>query len=160
PAAMGRARRVPSRRDVVPTLSSLVRDATSGRSPSTVVLTASPGSGKSRVIEELLGESPVPSHAVAGHLGSIHDTSGRALRLLDVQLPGPVPADAPERLLAGLDDLAAQGPQLLVVDDAHRADAGSLSLLERVAGSARDLRLALVLPRAPTPERPFLSRIL
>jgi hypothetical protein len=53
---MGRAHRVASRRDVVPTLATLVRDAASGRSPSTVVLTAGPGSGKSRVVEELVGQ--------------------------------------------------------------------------------------------------------
>src|SRR5262245_60188116 len=125
---MGRARRVASRRDVVPTLSSLVRDAASGRPPSTVVLTASPGSGKSRVVQELAGGSPVPSHVVAGDIGSIHDPYGVARRLLGVELTEPVPADAPERLLAGLDDLAAKGPQLLIVDDAHRADAATLSL--------------------------------
>src|SRR5262245_40233988 len=157
---MGRARRVASRRDVLPTLLSLVHDATSGRPPSTVVLTASAGSGKSRVVRDLLPVSPVPSRLVGADLGSIHDPYGVARRLLDVPLPEPVPHDARDRLLGGLDDLAATGPQRLVVDGVHRADAATLSLRERVAGSARDLRLALVLTRAPTPERAFLGRIL
>ena len=157
---MGRAHRVASRRDVVPTLTTLVRDAASGRSPSTVVVTAGSGTGKSRVVQELVGQSPVPARVVAGGLGSMHEAYGVASRLVGVDLPEPVPADAPERLLAGLDELAARGPQLLVVDDVHRVDAATLALLERVAGSARDLRLALVLTREPTPERAFLSRIL
>ena len=116
--------------------------------------------GKSRVVQELVGQSPVPARVVAGGLGSMHEAYGVASRLVGVDLPEPVPADAPERLLAGLDELAARGPQLLVVDDVHRVDAATLALLERVAGSARDLRLALVLTREPTPERAFLSRIL
>jgi hypothetical protein len=77
---MGRAHRVASRRDVVPTLTTLVRDAASGRSPSTVVLTAGSGSGKSRVVQEVVAQSPVPARVVAGGHGSMHEAYGVASR--------------------------------------------------------------------------------
>jgi hypothetical protein len=73
----------------------------------------------------------VPARVVAGGLGSTHEAYGVATRLVGVDLPEPVPADAPDRLLAGLDELAARGPQLLVVDDVQRVDAATLALLER-----------------------------
>src|SRR5262245_12695985 len=104
---MGRVSRVASRRDVVPTLTALIRDATFGRGPPTVVLTAPSGSGKSHVVQELVDATPVPTRVAAADLGSMHEAYGVASRLLGVDLPEPVPADAQERLLAGLDELAA-----------------------------------------------------
>jgi hypothetical protein len=144
----------------MPLLTSFVRDATRGVTPSTMVLTAGPGTGKTRVLDELPSGVSVPVRRAAGESGSLHVPYAVAGRLLELDLPTPVPEDSPERLLARLDQLAADGPQLLVVDDVHRADAATLALLERVAGAAADLRLALVLAREPTPERAFLSRIL
>jgi hypothetical protein len=144
----------------MPLLTSFVRDATRGVTPSTMVLTAGPGTGKTRVLDELPSGVSVPVRRAAGESGSLHVPYAVAGRLLELDLPTPVPEDSPERLLARLDQLAADGPQLLVVDDVHRADAATLALLERVAGAAADLRLAVVLAREPTPERAFLSRIL
>jgi len=157
---MGRASRPASRRDVLPTLTAFVRDATAGRPPATVVLTAASGAGKTRVLGDLAERLTVPTRRVAADSGSLHEPYGVVRRLLDVPLPEPVPQDSAERLLARLDALASAGPLVLVIDDVHRADAASLSVLEGVAAAAADLRLALLLTRQPTPERAFLTRIL
>jgi DNA-binding CsgD family transcriptional regulator len=157
---MRRARRPTSRRDVVPTLASIVRDATGGRGPATAVLTAGSGAGKSWILDELVSQLTVPVHRVTAAAGALHEPYGVASRLVDVVLPEPVSAAAPELLLNGLDALAATGPRALIVDDVHRADAASLSVLAQIAASAVDLRLGLVLSRQATPERAYLSRIL
>ena len=157
---MRTAARIASRRDVVPTLRSLVHQATGGRTPSTVVLTGASGAGKTYVVRELVAGLTEPVRRVGGDTGSLHEPYGVACRLLGVDLPDPVPRDSAERLLSRIDDLASAGPLVLVVDDAHLADAASLAVLEATAASAADLRLAVVLTREPVPERPFLTRIL
>ena len=132
-----------SRRDLVTALGSLVAGATSGRPPSTVVLTAPSGAGKTRLVRRLVADIRVPTHQATADLGWLQEPYGVAQWLLGLEFPDPVPADALGLLLTSLDELAALGPRLLVVDDVHRADAATLAFLERVAGSARDLSLGL-----------------
>src|SRR5581483_11338708 len=64
-----------------------------------------------------------------------------------------------EALLAHVDDLCADGPLALVLEDLHWADASSLVLIARLARRAPRLALLLVVTRRPSPERPALDRL-
>jgi DNA-binding CsgD family transcriptional regulator len=141
-------------------LVAIVRGAMIQRGPTTVVLTGASGAGKTHVLRELLTGVTAPTRTARGEPGSMHDPYGVACRLLGTDLPDPVPPDSDGRLLSRFDELAASGLQVLAVDDAHRSDAASLGILERVAAAARDMRVCLVLTRQPSPDRAFITRIL
>ncbi|MFJ4963327.1 LuxR C-terminal-related transcriptional regulator [Streptomyces sp. NPDC088729] len=128
--------------------------------PSVLVVTGGVGTGKSRVLRDA---SPGPGVLVRrAAVGELADRGPYAVvsRVLGIDLGRPVPADAEDRLLARLDELCAASPTLLTVDDAHEADAASLSVLHMMASAARDLPLVLLIARCPDPEREHLTRLL
>ncbi len=98
-------------------------------------------------LERLLEALPA---AAADDWLTAHD--GALARLLPARSPAQAaPAGPRERYLAFelvralLDDVAAQRPVLLVLDDVHWADADSLSLLRQLARSASGARLLVLL---------------
>ncbi|MEW1615938.1 MULTISPECIES: LuxR C-terminal-related transcriptional regulator [unclassified Streptomyces] len=135
--------------------------ATAGTAgPSVLVVTGGVGTGKSRTLHDVpAGPGVVTRRAAVGELVDRGPYSVVS-RVLGIDLGRPVPADADDRLLARLDELCALSPTLLTVDDAHEADAASLSVLHMMASAARDLPLALLIARRPAPEREYLTRLL
>ncbi|WP_323186034.1 LuxR C-terminal-related transcriptional regulator [Streptomyces sp. NBC_00047] len=75
--------------------------------------------------------------------------------------PGGALLAAMDLLTAGVEEWCAQRPLLLVLDDAHWADAASLLLWRRLAGTAATGRLPLMLAatRRPLPRRPGAERL-
>ncbi|MEV7833570.1 LuxR C-terminal-related transcriptional regulator [Streptomyces subrutilus] len=134
--------------------------AVAGRGPSVFVVTGGAGAGKSHTLREVLGRIAAPRRQTA--VGALADRRPYAVvcDLLGLDFGRALPADADDRLLARLDDLCAATPQVLVVDDAHEADAASLAALNLMASAAADLPLALVVARRPQPEREHLTRLL
>ncbi|MGP3684749.1 ATP-binding protein [Streptomyces sp. IBSNAI002] len=74
--------------------------------------------------------------------------------------PGGALLAAMDLLTAGIEDWCAERPLLLVLDDAHWADAASLVLWRRLAGTAAGrLPLLLAAARRPLPRRPGTERL-
>lgn len=105
--------------------------------------------GLARALEErpgALGTAP-------GHLALLRALSGRA--------EGPVPEDAlaPGPVYAALRDLLTavthEGPLVLLVDDGHLLDAGSLTVLGLLGSDVARLRLALVVASRPQGSAPL-----
>ncbi|RPK55969.1 putative HTH-type transcriptional regulator [Streptomyces sp. ADI96-02] len=135
--------------------------------PSAFVVTGATGAGKSRTLHGVCSELREGLSDAATSLrqvGAAHLVDrgpyGLANSLLGLDLGSPLPADAEDRLLARLDALCATGPLVLVIDDAHEADAASLAVLNRMAAASRHLPLALLVGRRPSPEREYLKRLL
>ncbi|WP_371793405.1 LuxR C-terminal-related transcriptional regulator [Streptomyces sp. NBC_01471] len=141
--------------------------APGSQGPSAFVVTGGTGAGKSWTLREVcseLREALPDASASLRQAGAAHLADkapyGLAKSLLGVDLASPVPADAEDRLLARLDALCATAPLVLVIDDAHEADAASLAVLNRMVAASRDLPLALLVGRRPSPEREYLKRLL
>lgn len=148
-----------SRREVVDQIRRSLAAALDGGGPRTLVLTAGPGSGKTHTLRNLIDGLDVATRwATADELSWRHPYAVAA-GLLGLPLPTPVPADVDALLDDTADALCAHNPHLLVVDDAHNADAGSLEFLGRLAAAAPHLPLVLVIARRQLPERALLSRL-
>lgn len=63
------------------------------------------------------------------------------------------------RMLALVDDLCAQAPLVLVVDDMQWADEASVLLWHRLAAATRQLPLLLIASARPVPRRPQLVKL-
>ncbi|WP_238420665.1 LuxR C-terminal-related transcriptional regulator [Gordonia sp. 'Campus'] len=134
------------------------RDPRSSRL-ATCVITAGPGAGKTHTLHELVDAAEgVVRQARADEL-SWRQPFAVAAALLGVELPVPVPDGYEDQLYTRVDDLCATGPLVLVVDDAHHADAATLELLTRLVGATRVLPLVLLVGRRPLPERDLLHRL-
>ncbi|AZG47871.1 helix-turn-helix transcriptional regulator [Gordonia insulae] len=160
---MTRPARAAQRRDVVAEFRSRLDELLAGvDDPSGVrclMLVADTGAGKSRLLHEVTSGSSVPiGWATASELSWRQPYSVIA-DALGCAVPEPLDEDADQFFLNRLDDLAASGRYLIVVDDAHNADAASLNLLQAITDAARDLPLTLLVAARPLPQREYLTRL-
>ena len=160
------------RAPVMAELAQRLQDAIQSRG-SLCVITGEAGIGKTRCADELatiargLGmqvlsgrcpqEQAVPilwpvATALAGTARELPDLAARARRLMRdepaAEPDGPQPSGARfwliEQVAALLRDAAAARPTLLILDDLHWADAGSLELLGFIAPELRSMALCVV----------------
>lgn len=149
-----------ARRTVVDEITHALRLAADGVGPQTLVLTAGPGSGKTHTLRQLESDLSLQSRWSTADELSWRQPYAVFSALVGVQAPEVVPPGFDAELLACIDGLCADRPHLFIVDDAHHADAGSLELLGRLAGAARDLPLILLVARRHLPAREMLTRML
>ncbi|WP_072803229.1 LuxR C-terminal-related transcriptional regulator [Rhodococcoides yunnanense] len=141
------------RRTVVAEVTAAVHAAVTGVGERTLMLTAGPGAGKTYLLRQIAYGTAVATRWATGDELSWRRPYGMAAEQLGIELPATIPPHFDQVLLARIDELCAQGPLLLVVDDAHHADAGTLGLLNVLAGTARHLPLALVVAWRSVPVR-------
>ncbi|MFW0797517.1 LuxR C-terminal-related transcriptional regulator [Gordonia sp. CPCC 205515] len=127
--------------------------------PRTFVVTAGPGTGKTHTLQALASELPVRTRYARADDMSWRQPFVAASRLVGVELAIPVPDTFEDQLYSAVDDLCADGPLVLILDDAHHADAASLDLATRLSGATRALPLVLLVGRRPLPERDVLNRL-
>jgi DNA-binding CsgD family transcriptional regulator len=123
-----------------------------------VVVEGAPGIGKTFLAQEIL-DSVAPKAKVlrgAGTLGRRNDPFAIASQLLGGARPHGDPGDA---AFDCVDELCAEGPVVLWVDDAHNLDAGSLTLLRRLVWASRSLPLAVLVTTRPSPFREQLTAL-
>lgn len=149
-----------TRRAVIDDARTALELAASGIGPRTLALTAGPGSGKTHTLRRLATTVDHATRWATADELSWRQPFAVASALLDVPLPSPIPAGFDSTLDAAVDALCAHRPQLLVVDDAHNADAGSLDFLGRLAAAAPDLPLIVLIARRHLPARELLSRLM
>ncbi|MBI2401574.1 MAG: AAA family ATPase [Gemmatimonadetes bacterium] len=173
PPLVGEGRRLLAR------LTALWDEAVAG--PRIALVQGDPGTGKTRLLDELAARSRLdgavvayaraldgdgPRDLVAAWLGSglavpelasAAPAALAALAVLDpdlgVRFPGargaaPLPLD--DALTAAVGAIAAERPVLLVLDDAHRAEAATIGSLVRLVqrGGSASLLVALAAPRS------------
>ena len=148
-----------SRRVVVEEITAALRLAADGAGPRTLVVTAGPGSGKTHLLRHLAAASTLTVHWTTADELSWRQPYSAAADLLDLPLPSPIPAGFDAVLDATVDTLCAREPQLLIVDDAHSADSGSLEFLGRLAAAAGSLPLTVLVARRQLPTRELLTRL-
>jgi DNA-binding CsgD family transcriptional regulator len=142
-----------SRRDIVPALLGAVGGAL-GRgtgAPNGVVLTASAGAGKSRLLNEFRDRLVLPARYAAGA-----DATSTHPFAVAAELFGAAEATS-AAFLARVDELIAGQSLVLVVDDLHFADAETLGLLREVL--TLDAPIVLVAARRPEPSRGMLDAL-
>ncbi|TDP97753.1 BTAD domain-containing putative transcriptional regulator [Labedaea rhizosphaerae] len=142
-----------------------VRALAAGRG-GTVWLEGEPGIGKTTTVSAALAEAPVPVLWGAGDELNRRFAMRTMLECLGVDAQAADPRRAAvaaslredssptlitERLLALVEQLCADGPLALVVDDLHWADPASLLLWRRLAVATRRLPLLLVGVSRPAP---------
>lgn len=149
-----------TRRAVIDDIVAALELAAGGIGPRTLVLTAGPGSGKTHTLRRLVSTIGLATRWASADELSWRQPYAVAAALLDVAIPAPVPANFDTTLDAAVDSLCAREPHLLVIDDAHNADAGSLEFLARIAAAAQDLPLVILLARRHLPARELLTRLL
>ena len=74
--------------------------------------------------------------------------------------PASAGADPGEAAFDHVDELCADGPVVLCVDDAHYLDAASLTLLRRLAWASQSLPLALLISTRPDASREQLTMLI
>ena len=123
---------------------------------SVLLLTGSPGIGKSTTIDALLrGLGPRMARAfrVSADEPSRRQPFGLISSLVGLVPQYPPRPDAGDRVLAAVEDLCGVGQLVLCADDLHHADGDSLRVLTQLVESTRDLPLTLILARRPLPVR-------
>ncbi|EME15270.1 helix-turn-helix transcriptional regulator [Rhodococcus triatomae] len=148
-----------ARRAAIDDIAAALTLALDGVGPSTLVLTAGPGSGKTHTLRALVTSVDVATRWATADELSWRQPYAVASALLGVELPATVPARYDDRLDEALESLAAREPHLVVIDDAHNADAGSLECLGRLASAATDLPVVLLVARRHLPARELLTRL-
>nr|WP_296774232.1 LuxR family transcriptional regulator [Rhodococcus sp. (in: high G+C Gram-positive bacteria)] len=151
---------VGTRRAVLDEIAHALSLAVSGVGPRTLVLTAGPGSGKTHTVRAILDSLPIATRWAAAHELSWRQPYAVVSELAGVPVPAVVGAHFDQEILTAVDALCARKPHILVVDDVHNADAGSLEVLGRLSAAAPDLPLVLVLARRHLPTRELLARLL
>ena len=109
------------------------------------------------IVRQLI--EPVRAAAGPGEWDGLLDgAAGLAARVFDGAEPGPVEDDVPYAVMHGLywlaANLAAHGPLVIAVDDAHWADAPSLRWLAHLAARIEGLPVALLLAVRDGPGQP------
>ncbi|MCD2196773.1 LuxR C-terminal-related transcriptional regulator [Actinomycetospora endophytica] len=134
-----------------------------GRAPQQVLLlTGAPGAGKSTALDRvgrMLGERGVRVYRVVADEIGRRRPFGLMSTLLGLEEHYPPLAETPDLVLEAVEKRCADGPVALCADDVHHADADSLALLGRLAGTVRDLPLSLVLARRALPVRESLDAL-
>jgi DNA-binding CsgD family transcriptional regulator len=125
-----------------------------------VVIEGAAGIGKTFLVQEILA-SVTPGDAkvlrVAGEQGRRNDPFAVAGQLLAGPADGGDPGEA---AFDHVDELCADGPVVLWVDDAHYLDAASLTLLRRLAWASQSLPLALLISTRPAASREQLTMLI
>src|SRR5580693_7184733 len=111
------------------------------------------------IVRQLL--EPVRAAAGPGEWdGLLEGAAGLAARVFDGAEPGAVEDDVPHAVQHGLywlvANLAARGPLVIAVDDAHWADAPSLRWLAHLAARIEGLPVALLLAVRNGPGQPAI----
>ena len=111
------------------------------------------------IVRQLI--EPVRAAAGPGEWDGLLDGAARlAARVFDGAEPGPVEDDVPYAVMHGLywlaANLAARGPLVIAVDDAHWADAPSLRWLAHLAARIEGLPVALLLAVRGDPGQPAM----
>ncbi|MGW0038690.1 LuxR C-terminal-related transcriptional regulator [Gordonia sp. NPDC003376] len=146
-----------TRLDVIADLRGALSDSTT--QVCGLVVTAGPGAGKTHLLRELTTTLPgTVRHACADEL-SWRRPFEVASALLGAAVTDPVPEGFEDSLLDRVDEICASDRLVLVVDDAHNADAASLELLGRLVDAAADLPLVLLLARRQLPRRTMLEQL-
>ena len=109
------------------------------------------------IVRQLI--EPVRAAAGPGEWdGLLEGAAGLAARVFDGAEPGPVEDDVPHAVMHGLywlvANLAARGPLVIAVDDAHWADVPSLRWLAHLAARIEGLPVALLLAVRNGPGEP------
>jgi hypothetical protein len=125
-----------------------------------IVIEGAPGIGKTFLAREIL-DSVAPEAAkvvvASGKRGRRTDPFAMTEQLLGGTAP---PGDPAEAAFDHIDELCAEGPVVLWVDDAHNLDAGSLTLLRRLVWACLSLPLAVLVTTRPSPSREQLTTLL
>lgn len=149
-----------ARRAAIDDIETALKLALQGIGPRTLMITAGPGSGKTHILRQLTEAVGISTRWSTADELSWRLPYAVVSALTGTPVPAPVSAGFDEEIYAAVDALGAREPQILVVDDAHNADAGSLEVLGRLAVAAADLPLVLVLARRHLPVRELLTRLL
>lgn len=149
-----------SRRAAIDDIAAALTAAADGAGPRTLVVTAGPGVGKSHTLRHLASGVDLTTRWATADELSWRQPYAVASTLLGIELPVPAAAGSDDLLDAAVDALCAREPHLLVVDDAHNADAGSLEFLGRLAAAARDLPVVVLVARRHLPARELLTRLI
>ncbi len=122
----------------------------------TVTLISGPsGIGKSRLVHDFLEDLVAPDGPVllAGRYpeeaGRAHHPFLEAMRAYFGECAELPETDVPARVVAFVRERAAEGPVVLAIEDLHRADPESVSLLDPLVRAVQELPVQLVLTWIP-----------
>ncbi|MGK7312761.1 MAG: BTAD domain-containing putative transcriptional regulator [Candidatus Longimicrobiales bacterium M2_2A_002] len=124
------------------------------------VIAGDPGTGRTRLLEELLARARLDgaATAVVRAVAADHDADGAVLAALVHATERDPDARGPD-LDDQLRDAASGSPLMLAVDDADWADSASLNELERIASRVTDAPILLALVTGRRPGREALTRL-
>jgi hypothetical protein len=128
--------------------------------PRTVILGGPGGIGKSSMVAVVAADVRAAGLDVRwarATESSVRSPFGAVLDLVGLPVLLPPAASTPDLILERAAELSQDRPVLFVVDDAHRADADSLTVLWRLGLAAADLPIRLLLTRRRQPPRELLT---
>lgn len=128
--------------------------------PRTVILGGPGGIGKSSLVAVVAADARAAGVDVRwarATESSVRSPFGAVLDLVGLPVVLPPPASTPDLILERAAELSQDRLVLFVVDDAHRADADSLTVLWRLGLAAADLPIRLLLTRRRQPPRELLT---
>jgi DNA-binding CsgD family transcriptional regulator/tetratricopeptide (TPR) repeat protein len=134
------------RKDELLVLLEALRDAEDG-TPACVAVVGEAGIGKTRLLDELVARAGPAALVLRGAAVASEQQVPFAL-MIDAVAPRLTQAESHpsyDTVQALLDELAAERPILLALDDVHWGDDASLELLARLSSRGFDQRISLVL---------------